>query len=273
MLEGDISAWRLFKKATSTFFGSIWRAIQSLWSKKVKEERRLRKAKTGDEDEVRPSVETHRTRRSMRESIASPFTGRESFASAREDIPMTPVQSPTPTPHIQIELPDNQDAKRAAALAQMKSDIINYENPTRGARFQKDAWKNLVVGDFVRIYNDDELPADVIILSTSDPDGACYVETKNLDGETNLKVRQALRCGRSLKHARDCERAEFVVESEAPQPNLYKYNGAIKWRQALPGYPDDDPEEMTEPMTIDNLLLRGCNLRNTDWVLGVVGCR
>ncbi|CAM1501748.1 Fc.00g037320.m01.CDS01 [Cosmosporella sp. VM-42] len=270
VLEGDISTWRLFKKANSKIFGSIWRAIESLWSKKVKEERRMRKIQTADEDEVRPSAETHRTRRSMRESVASPFTGRESFASAREDIPMTPVPSPTPAPHIQFDLPNQQDAKRAAALAQMKSEIINYENPSKGARFAKETWKSLVVGDFVRIYNDDELPADIIILSTSDPDGACYVETKNLDGETNLKVRQALRCGRSLKHARDCERSEFMIESEAPQPNLYKYNGAIKWRQAVPGYPDDDPSEMTEPITIDNLLLRGCNLRNTEWVLGVV---
>ena len=48
-----------------------------------------------------------------------------------------------------------------------------------------------------------------------------------------------------------------VIESEPPQPNLYKYNGAIRWKQMVPGYPDDDPEDMTEPITIDNVLLRG----------------
>lgn len=269
VLEDDISSWRKFKKATSAFFGSIWRAIQSLWSKKAKEERRRRKMPV--EDDTRPSMDTHH-RRSIRDSIASPFTNRESFMSAREDIQMTPVPSPLPQQGqpAHIEFPDDQDAKRAAALLQMKSDVVNHDHPVNGARFKKDTWKNLRVGDFVRIYNDDELPADVIILATSDPDGACYVETKNLDGETNLKVRQALRCGRSMKHARDCERAEFVIESEAAQPNLYKYNGAIKWKQNLPEFPDDEPEDMTEPITIDNLLLRGCNLRNTEWVLGVI---
>ncbi|KAL6917836.1 hypothetical protein ACHAPO_000355 [Fusarium lateritium] len=272
VLEGDVSAWRQFKKANSKFFGAMWRACQSVWSKKAKEERAKRKAAPTDNDAPRPSVETQRTRQSMRQSIASPFSGRESFMSAREDIQMTPVPSPSPqaTPHAHFEMPDEQDAKRAAALMQMKSDVINYHHPASGARFQKDTWKSLNVGDFVRIYNDEELPADVIILSTSDPDGACYVETKNLDGETNLKVRQAVRCGRSLKHARDCERAEFIVESEGPQPNLYKYNGAIKWKQSVPGYLDDEPEDMTEPITIDNLLLRGCNLRNTEWIVGVV---
>jgi hypothetical protein len=33
-----------------------------------------------------------------------------------------------------------------------------------------------------------QVPADIIVLATSDPDGNCYLETKNLDGETNLKV-------------------------------------------------------------------------------------
>lgn len=273
VLEGNVSAWRRFKKANSKFFGAIWRATQSIWSKKAKEERaRLKMAAEEDNDPVRPSIETHRTRRSMRESLASPFTGRESFVSTREEFQMTPVPSPGPTSdgHIRIELPDQQDAKRAAALAQMKSEVVNHNRPVNGARFVKETWKSVVVGDFVRVYNDDEFPADMIILATSDPDGACYVETKNLDGETNLKVRQALRCSQSIRHARDCERAEFVIESEGPQSNLYKYNGAIKWKQNIPGYPDDDPEDMTEPITIDNVLLRGCNLRNTEWALGVV---
>ena len=92
----------------------------------------------------------------------------------------------------------------------MKPDTSSTTTaPPKEPSFKKDAWKSLLVGDFIRIYNDDELPADVIVLSTSDADGACNVETKNLDGETNLKVRQALRCGRTLRHARDCERAEF----------------------------------------------------------------
>ncbi|KZZ93258.1 phospholipid-translocating P-type ATPase domain-containing protein [Moelleriella libera RCEF 2490] len=272
--EDSVSSWRRFKKANTRFFGAIWHAIESLWSKKARAQRAERKQLQQHperEDEGRPSIETVRTRRSIRESLASPFGNRESFVDALEEIQMTPVPSPTPpngVPHIRF--PDEEDSKRAAAIRDMKSDLINYLKPTAGARFKKDTWKGLQVGDFVRIYNDDELPADVIILSTSDPDGSCYVETKNLDGETNLKVRSALRCGRLMKHARDCERAEFTIESEAPHPNLYKYNGAIHWKQTVPGFHDDEPENMTEPISIDNLLLRGCNLRNTEWILGVV---
>ncbi|TQN73053.1 Phospholipid-transporting ATPase DNF1 [Colletotrichum shisoi] len=262
--EDNVSLWRRVKKANTRFFGLIWHTIESVWSKKARRELAMRKGSQSLADAPRPSIETHV---GPRDSLTSPRSGRDSFVSAREDIQMTPV--PSPLPRQTLEVPQSDDDKRARQLMQRKGDVLNRNLPSKGeARFHKDHWKDLRVGDFVRIYNDDELPADIIVLSTSDPDGACYVETKNLDGETNLKVRQALRCGRALKHARDCERAQFWIESEPPQPNLYKYNGAIRWHQTFAD--EAEPELMTEPITIDNMLLRGCNLRNTEWALGVV---
>jgi len=190
---------------------------------------------------------------------------------------MTPVPSPLPRTD-SLQLPEHERPKTAfsyegggAPAAKNFGSLINPNLKAPGkARFHQDYWKNVKVGDFVRIYNDDQIPADVVILSTSDPDGACYVETKNLDGETNLKVRHALRSGRKIKHARDCEKTQFTIESEAPQPNLYQYSGVTRWTQYSSKNPDSQGEEMVEPISINNLLLRGCNLRNTDWVLGVV---
>jgi hypothetical protein len=45
------------------------------------------------------------------------------------------------------------------------------------------------VGDFVRFHENEECPADVLVVDTSDATGMCYIETANLDGETNLKIR------------------------------------------------------------------------------------
>jgi phospholipid-translocating ATPase len=264
--EDNVSSWRKTKKATSRFLNIAWHAIESLWKRKNKG-----KGTFGIEHDPRASIETTRTRP---ESIISPYTERTSFVSARENIQMTLVPSPHPRPD-QLQLQEPQERPTSALSFQpsevnirtVKTDLINYDIQAPGkARFHRSAWKDLQVGDFVRIYNDDEFPADVIILASSDPEGACYIETKNLDGETNLKYRQALRCGRSLMHAKDCERAQFLIDSEAPQPNLYKYNAAIKWNQKIAG----QLHEMSEPITIDNVLLRGCNLRNTEWVLGIV---
>lgn len=148
--------------------------------------------------------------------------------------------------------------------------IDHHKQVPDKARFKRDYWKNVMVGDFVRIYNNDQIPADIVVLSTSDADGACYVETKNLDGETNLKVRQALRCGRKMKHARDCERADFVIESEENHANLYNYSGVIRWKQRDVKKPDAPRVDSAEAISIGNILLRGCSLRNTDWILGLV---
>ncbi|MCD7464543.1 Phospholipid-transporting ATPase 3 [Datura stramonium] len=53
-------------------------------------------------------------------------------------------------------------------------------------------WKKLQAGDIVRVKQDEFFPADLVFLASTNPDGVCYIETANLDGETNLKIRKAL---------------------------------------------------------------------------------
>ena len=268
--DETISAWRRFKKATTR--GIIW-SYKKMSKKRAPAQTYAENAL----DEPRRSIETRRQ---------SVFSQRTSFHSVREtnDIQMTPVSSPLPgqvhgasydSQHDNPGSTENGDLTAKAQLVQQLNrnygSVINTNKQTsEKARFKRDFWKNVKVGDFVRIYNEDPIPADVVVLSTSDPDGACYVETKNLDGETNLKVRQALHAGRGVKHARDCERTEFVIESEPAHPNLYSFNGVAKWKESSTGQNEAQWKEMAEPLSISNMLLRGCSLRNTDWVLAVV---
>ncbi|KAI9245704.1 hypothetical protein BDA99DRAFT_447769 [Phascolomyces articulosus] len=133
------------------------------------------------------------------------------------------------------------------------------------------AWKNVNPGDYILIRNDEDVPADVVILSTSDPDHICYIETQNLDGETNLKVRQALVATSEISSVKDCQHAEFYIESEPPHVNLYQYSGVLKWQiQDQHSMNSEVAHEKTEAVTYNNILLRGCVVRNTEWVIGVV---
>ncbi|WAQ89995.1 hypothetical protein PtA15_11A687 [Puccinia triticina] len=90
---------------------------------------------------------------------------------------------------------------------------------------------DLRVGDFIRLKNDEPVPADAIICATSDPEeNVCFVETKNLDGETNLKARHALPALSHLRSAEACADPatnRFVVENEAPDPDLFTYAAAL----------------------------------------------
>ena len=56
--------------------------------------------------------------------------------------------------------------------------------------FEKVRWGNIYIGDFIKVDQDEFFPADMIVVRSTEDEGVCYVETKNLDGETNLKNKQ-----------------------------------------------------------------------------------
>lgn len=263
--DDHISTWRRVKKATS-------RGIRYLVKQYKKQ---VRKKKGKDAHDIRNDLERTTTRDSI-------YT----VASASESIQMTPVSSPNSAKRFSfvdgvpmdvsersqhLEVPESSVHAKPKSGGAFRGSVIDPSRSSPGAaKFKQDYWKNVRVGDFVRIYNDEEIPADIIILSTSDIDGACYVETKNLDGETNLKVRHALLCTRAIRHSKDCEVATFMINSEPPHANLYRFNGIVQWMQKDPKAPEKVGTPMEEPVSINNLLLRGCTLRNTDWIIGVV---
>jgi phospholipid-translocating ATPase len=116
----------------------------------------------------------------------------------------------------------------------------------------------------VLLRDNEQVHADVVVLSTSDPDGLCYLETKNLDGETNLKVRKAVQATSSLSSEEDVEKISFVLDSEPPHQNLYIYHGVLRYTDAA------TDESRREGATINELLLRDCTVRNTSWIIGLV---
>lgn len=284
--EDKVGIWRKFKKANTRAVLFIWR-LMNKWKQKKQDTNAANNAI--DDSAADPARKS------------STFSERFNGEGETGDVEMTPVPSPTPgirKPGEQgyiangdlVHIMDNQSVRsgdvpqrlevpRAAHSTQQPhvpgkrfyGSLINPNREvTEAPRFRKDFWKSVQVGDFVRLYNEEQIPADIVVLSTSESDGACYIETKNLDGETNLKVRTALHSGGRVKRARDCEATEFVLETEPPHPNLYAYSAVVRWQQHDKKHPDRPAQEMAEPVGINNLLLRGCTLKNTEWVLGVV---
>uniref|UniRef100_A0A8C6TDU4 Phospholipid-transporting ATPase n=1 Tax=Neogobius melanostomus TaxID=47308 RepID=A0A8C6TDU4_9GOBI len=136
-------------------------------------------------------------------------------------------------------------------------DCLVYSRAER--RYVEIYWKELRVGDFVRLRCNEILPADVLLLSSSDPDRLCHIETATLDGETNLKQRQVVRSFYDL----DCDfnplKYTSVIECEKPNNDLNRFRGYIIHRNGR-----------RDALYKDNLLLRGCTIRNTEEAVGIV---
>ncbi|XP_035423172.1 phospholipid-transporting ATPase ID isoform X1 [Cygnus atratus] len=100
--------------------------------------------------------------------------------------------------------------------------------------------------------------ADLLLLSSSEPHGLCYIETAELDGETNMKVRQAIPVTSELGDTSKLALFDGEVICEPPNNKLDKFGGTLYWK------------ENKYPLSNQNMLLRGCVLRNTEWCFGLV---
>lgn len=133
-------------------------------------------------------------------------------------------------------------------------------------RWKSRHWEDVHVGDIVKLHINDPVPADMLICATSEEDGSCYVETKNLDGEINLKSRFAVPELADMRTEESCIERQFDVQVEAQHTDMYHFNARVNLHDSV----DENGESVTCPVTLNQVLLRGCTLRNTDWVVGVV---
>ncbi|XP_037836468.1 phospholipid-transporting ATPase ID isoform X2 [Kryptolebias marmoratus] len=160
---------------------------------------------------------------------------------------------------------------------------------------QNEKWMNVRVGDIIKLENNQFVSADLLLLSSSEPHGLCYIETAELDGsenargrpkqkqqpkkkkkkvgrqnpvvkgvllspcrETNMKVRQSVSVTAELGDPNNLATFDGEVVCEPPNNKLDRFCGALCWR------------DKKYPLTNQNMLLRGCVLRNTEACYGLV---
>ncbi|KAM3968099.1 LOW QUALITY PROTEIN: phospholipid-transporting ATPase VD [Aphomia sociella] len=126
-------------------------------------------------------------------------------------------------------------------------------------RYVRVKWRDVRVGDLIHLSNNEAVPADMVLLHSSNPMGICYLDTCNLDGETNLKQR-IVAPGFRDKHT-DFSPSKFrsSVEVERPSTKIYRFTGTIS-----------HPNGARVQLNSENLLLRECTIKNTDYVEGIV---
>ncbi|KAF0683495.1 Aste57867_24447 [Aphanomyces stellatus] len=165
-----------------------------------------------------------------------------------------------------------EDKKRHAADA-IQNNRVCHVLMANGSIKDK-LWQEVEVGDILVLRDKEEMPADIFLLATSEEEGRCFVETCNLDGETNLKRRTACEPIAKLigfralndpvideaKHRASCAAFRASLEYEQPNNRLYNFTGRVttdKLGEAVPIGPS-------------NIVLRGCSIRSCSYVFGIV---
>ncbi|XP_075151273.1 phospholipid-transporting ATPase VD isoform X1 [Haematobia irritans] len=132
-----------------------------------------------------------------------------------------------------------------------------YDGETE--RYKRAKWQDIRVGDIVHLSNNETVPADILLLRTSDSHGVCYIDTCDLDGETNLKRREVVRGFTDKQSIFMPNKFVSRVEADAPTTKLYRFHGALI-----------HPSGERVPISTECLLLRESRLKNTDYIEGIV---
>ena len=107
------------------------------------------------------------------------------------------------------------------------------------------------------------IKADILLLQSSDANDLCFIETSNLDGETNLKQKRVI----DVKIEENLENFNYYISTQKPNADLNTFQGYVTTLKT--------DENVKKGLRNDNIIYRGCALRNTDSIKGLViyaGC-
>ena len=137
-----------------------------------------------------------------------------------------------------------------------------------------EAWHSVRAGDLLFLSSGDIVPADMVIVGSSEDEGSVHIETSNIDGETNLKVRRAVPkiLEWSIQGSGDPTNKDDMVTQlsglkgkihcTSPNADIHNFIGTLK---------DSNVDRSTDGVSIqnENIILRGCSVRNCEWVAGI----
>ena len=148
-------------------------------------------------------------------------------------------------------------------LMRHKSDRELNSSPCeiyRDGKFSRFQWKDIHVGEIVRIKEGEFFPADLVLLNASNDHSVAYIETSSLDGEKNLKNRTSLKeLAAVTENGEPSQACQGSITCDQPNAFLHRFEGFIELQ--------DGKKLMLGPK---NFLFRGAKLKNTEWALGIV---
>lgn len=147
-------------------------------------------------------------------------------------------------------------------MQRYKSDLDT--NSTKSQRYMDGVWediewKDLVVGDIIRVEEGQFFPADCVVFASSDEKGIVFINTSSLDGEKNLKQKFALKETQELAADSRELRIMGTIRCGPPSPELNEFSGSISLGAG-----------QTLLLSAKQLMLRGSALVNTSFAICII---
>ena len=153
-----------------------------------------------------------------------------------------------------------EDQKRVKSdKEENNNQTLIYNKDTK--KFYRDVWENIKLGDIIKVKNNQQFPCDLLFLESSpESKGQCKVETKNINGETNLQIKK-------INNTKKISLDKFNYFCETKKPNEYIY----EFEAVLYGINDNLTINKNDILhySYDNFILRGSGLRQTEYIIGV----
>uniref|UniRef100_A0A1I8HTG6 Phospholipid-transporting ATPase n=1 Tax=Macrostomum lignano TaxID=282301 RepID=A0A1I8HTG6_9PLAT len=126
----------------------------------------------------------------------------------------------------------------------------------------------LRVGDVVRVGKNQRVPADLVLLRTSDRQGTCYLRTDQLDGETDWKLRLAPTVTQAVERDEDLLDLGGSVYAERPGRDIHGFIGTLTVARLSPDQ-QQQPEQQQMALSVENTVWANTVVAS-GWALGLV---
>lgn len=117
--------------------------------------------------------------------------------------------------------------------------------------------KNLKVGDLIKLHKGARIPADCVLLQSSEPSGEAFIKTDQLDGETDWKLRIA--CPLTQNLSQDDLLTKITITASAPEKSIHKFLGKVTYKNSS-----------SNPLTVDNTLWANTVLASSGYCIACV---
>ena len=163
-------------------------------------------------------------------------------------------------------------------LKRYRNDLLTNKTKTKiykNQKFINIEWSEIKVGNLIKVKRNEIIPADLFVICSSNKDNSFFLQTSNLDGESNLKQREVLKSTQKLFYKMKNKEENYLekmlkgfeengeencyIEVEQPNKNIYKINGNFIFNKNNKNYFD-----------VKNTAIRGSILKNTNYIYGIV---